>query len=598
MDITHITSLLGGVALFLYGMTIMGAGLEKVAGGKMQSVLQRLTSSTLKGVLFGTLITGVIQSSAGTVVICIGLVNSGIMTLTQSVGVIMGANIGTTVTGQLIRLSDISGDSLLLTLIQPKTFAPVVAFCGMILYVFCRAAKKKNIGQILLGFGILFTGMSLMDTGVTPLKESAAFQQLFVSMSNPILGLLVGLVATVVIQSSSASVGILQALSSTGLVTFGSAIPILMGAHIGTAFTPLLTVGGSSKDGKRAAFIHLYFNIIGSLVLLVGIYAIKYTVGFPMWDDVMNKGAIANVHTLSSVIAMILFLPFAGVLTKLSRMTIRDNEEESQELSMPVLDERLYNSPAVALQQAKSAVVKMSSRADRNLSLAAPLLVTYDVDTVARVNVRENLIDRMEVTITNYLIKLADCELTDEESHTVSELLNFVTEYERIGDYAVNLTESAGELSDKEVHFSEQARREVMLLSSAVEEVVGLANRAFAEGDAHAAASVEPLEETIDDLCETLRSQHISRLKDGVCQIDTGVVFLDVLNNMERIADHCSNIAARLIGMESGDELDAHKLKRILHETTGGDYGSQLAEYRHKYLDALNGLKEPLTLPQ
>ena len=264
MDITHITSLLGGVALFLYGMSIMGAGLEKLAGGKMQGVLQKLTSSTIKGVIFGTLITGVIQSSAGTVVICVGLVNSGIMTLTQSVGVIMGANIGTTVTGQLIRMADISGDSLWLTLIQPKTFAPVVAFIGCIFYVFLRNAKKKNIGQIMLGFGILFTGMSLMDTGVAPLRESAVFQNLFVTMTNPILGVLVGVVVTVIIQSSSASVGILQALSSTGLVTFSSAIPIILGAHIGTAFTPLLTIGGSSKDGKRAALIHLYFNVIGS----------------------------------------------------------------------------------------------------------------------------------------------------------------------------------------------------------------------------------------------------------------------------------------------------------------------------------------------
>ena len=380
MDITHITSLLGGIALFLYGMSIMGAGLEKLAGGKMQGVLQKLTSSTIKGVIFGTLITGVIQSSAGTVVICVGLVNSGIMTLTQSVGVIMGANIGTTVTGQLIRMADISGDSLWLTLMQPKTFAPVVAFIGCIFYVFLRNAKKKNIGQIMLGFGILFTGMSLMDTGVSPLRESAAFQNLFVTMTNPILGVLVGLVVTVLIQSSSASVGILQALSSTGLVTFSSAIPIILGAHIGTAFTPLLTIGGSSKDGKRAALIHLYFNVIGSIVLLALIYAVQFTFGIPMWHDVMNKSSIANIHTLSSVCAMLLFLPCSGVLSKLAMLTVPDNAEEAQELSMPVLDERLFKSPAVALQQAKNAVVKMSRRAARNVNLAAPLLLKMDLD--------------------------------------------------------------------------------------------------------------------------------------------------------------------------------------------------------------------------
>lgn len=584
MDITHITSLLGGIALFLYGMSIMGAGLEKLAGGKMQSVLQKLTSSTLKGVLLGTLITAVIQSSAGTVVICVGLVNSGIMTLTQSVGVIMGANIGTTVTGQLIRLADISGDSLLLTLIQPKTFAPVVAFIGCIFYVFLKNAKKKNIGQIMLGFGILFTGMSLMDTGVSPLKESALFQNLFVSMSNPVLGLLVGLAATVVIQSSSASVGILQALSSTGLVTFGSAIPIILGTHIGTAFTPLLTIGGSSKDGKRAALVHLYFNVIGSVVVLVLIYAFKLVFGISMWDDVLNKGAIANIHTLSSVFAMVLFIPFSGVLSRLAMMTVRDSEEEAQELTMPVLDERLYKSPSVALQQAKNAVVKMSHRAARNVNLAVPLLIEMNEETVSAINVRENLIDRMEVAITNYLIKLADQELGDDESHMATELLNFVTEYERIGDYAVNLMEKAQELNEKDVTFSDGAQKELKLLMGALTQILDLTDEAFSNDNLHAAMRVEPLEETIDVMCERLRNQHIGRLKDGVCAIDTGVVFLDVLNNIERISDHCSNIAARLIGMEEGEELDPHTLKKMMHHSPTGEYVQDFENYRREYL--------------
>lgn len=591
MDITHITSLLGGIALFLYGMSIMGAGLEKLAGGKMQSILQKLTSSTLKGVLLGTLITAVIQSSAGTVVICVGLVNSGIMTLTQSVGVIMGANIGTTVTGQLIRLADISGDSLLLTLVQPKTFAPVVAFVGCIFYVFLKSAKKKNIGQIMLGFGILFTGMSLMDTGVTPLKESELFQNLFVNMSNPLLGLLVGLVATVAIQSSSASVGILQALSSTGLVTFGSAIPIILGTHIGTAFTPLLTIGGSSKDGKRAALIHLYFNVIGSIVVMALIYAAQLLIGLPMWDDVLNKGAIANIHTLSSVFAMVLFIPFSGVLSKLAVMTVPDSAEEAQELTMPVLDERLYKSPSVALQQAKNAVVKMSHRAARNVNLALPLLIEMDEDTVSAINVRENLIDRMEVAITNYLIKMTDQELGDDESHMATELLNFVTEYERIGDYAVNLMEKAQELNEKEVTFSESAQKELKLLMAALQQILELTDEAFSNDNAHAAARVEPLEETIDLMCERLRNQHIARLKEGVCAIDTGVVFLDALNNIERISDHCSNIAARLIGMEEGEELDPHTLKKMMHHSPTGEYVQDFENYRKQYLLPLETLE-------
>ena len=591
MDITHITSLLGGIALFLYGMSIMGAGLEKLAGGKMQGVLQKLTSSTIKGVIFGTLITGVIQSSAGTVVICVGLVNSGIMTLTQSVGVIMGANIGTTVTGQLIRMADISGDSLWLTLIQPKTFAPVVAFIGCIFYVFLRNAKKKNIGQIMLGFGILFTGMSLMDSGVSPLRESAAFQDLFVSMTNPILGILVGVVATVIIQSSSASVGILQALSSTGLVTFGSAIPIILGAHIGTAFTPLLTIGGSSKDGKRTALIHLYFNIIGSVVLLAAIYAVRYTIGIPVWNDVMNKSSIANIHTLSSVVAMILFLPFSRVLSRLAVLTVPDSAEEAQELSMPVLDERLFKSPAVALQQAKNAVVKMSRRAARNVNLAAPLLIKMDEDVVSAVNVRENLIDRMEVEVSNYLIKMTDQELGDDESHAVTELLNFVTEYERIGDYAVNIMEKSEELYEKEASFSDHAKEQLKLLTNAMERILDLTNDAFENDDLTLARQVEPLEEVIDIMVEKLRDQHIKRLKDGICSIDTGVVFLDVLNNAERISDHCSNIAARLVGMSEGDDYDSHTLKSLMHHNPTKDYSLHYEQCCKEYLVPLEAME-------
>ena len=591
MDITHITSLLGGIALFLYGMSIMGAGLEKLAGGKLQGVLQKLTSSTIKGVIFGTLITGVIQSSAGTVVICVGLVNSGIMTLTQSVGVIMGANIGTTVTGQLIRMADISGDSLWLTLIQPKTFAPVVAFIGCIFYVFLRNAKKKNIGQIMLGFGILFTGMSLMDSGVSPLRESAAFQDLFVSMTNPILGILVGVVATVIIQSSSASVGILQALSSTGLVTFGSAIPIILGAHIGTAFTPLLTIGGSSKDGKRTALIHLYFNIIGSVVLLAAIYAVRYTIGIPVWNDVMNKSSIANIHTLSSVAAMILFLPFSRVLSRLAVLTVPDSAEEAQELRMPVLDERLFKSPAVALQQAKNAVVKMSRRAARNVNLAAPLLIKMDEDVVSAINVRENLIDRMEVEVSNYLIKMTDQELGDDESHAVTELLNFVTEYERIGDYAVNIMEKSEELYEKEASFSDHAKEQLKLLTGAMERILDLTNDAFENDDLTLARQVEPLEEVIDIMVEKLRDQHIKRLKHGICSIDTGVVFLDVLNNAERISDHCSNIAARLVGMSEGDDYDSHTLKSLMHHNPTKDYSLHYEQCCKEYLVPLEAME-------
>ena len=582
---------MGGLAFFLFGMHIMSGSLEKIAGGKLEATLRKMTSNPFKSLMLGAGITIAIQSSSAMTVMLVGLVNSGIMTLTQSVGVIMGANIGTTVTGQLIRMADISGDSLWLTLMQPKTFAPVVAFIGCIFYVFLRNVKKKNIGQIMLGFGILFTGMSLMDTGVSPLRESAAFQNLFVTMTNPILGVLVGLVVTVLIQSSSASVGILQALSSTGLVTFSSAIPIILGAHIGTAFTPLLTIGGSSKDGKRAALIHLYFNVIGSIVLLALIYAVQFTFGIPMWHDVMNKSSIANIHTLSSVCAMLLFLPCSGVLSKLAMLTVPDSAEEAQELSMPVLDERLFKSPAVALQQAKNAVVKMSRRAARNVNLAAPLLLKMDEDTVSAIKVRENLIDRMEVAISNYLIKMTDQELGDDESHAVTELLNFVTEFERIGDYAVNIMEKAEELNEKEASFSESAQKELVLLEKAVERILAVTGEAFEGDDIQKAMQVEPLEEVIDVMVERLRDQHIRRLKDGVCSIDTGVVFLDVLNNVERISDHCSNVAVRMIGMEGGEDYDSHTLKSIMHHNPTKDYMLEYEECRKAYLVPLEEME-------
>ena len=573
--------LAGGVALFLYGMTIMGAGLEKVAGGKMQSILQKLTSSTIRGILLGTFITGIIQSSAGTIVIVIGLVNSGIMALPQAVGVIMGANIGTTVTGQLIRLADISGDSLLLTIIQPKTFSPVVAFVGMILYVFYKAPKKRNMGQIMMGFGILFTGMFQMESAVAGLRESELFVNLFTKLQNPVLGLLAGLAVTVAIQSSSASVGILQALSSTGVVTWGNAFPIILGTHIGTTFTPMVAAVGASKGAKRSAVIHLYFNLISSVVFLAGIYLIKCTIGVPFWNEILNKGSIANIHTMTSVIAMLFFLPCSGVLSKLAMMTVPNSAEEAQELSMPVLDERLFKSPAVALQQAKNAVVKMSRRAARNVGLATPLLLKMDEDVVSAIDVRENLIDRMEVDISNYLIKLADQELGDAESHEVTELLNFVTECERIGDYAVNIKEKAQELTDKEVTFSEKAQQELKLLDNALEKILTLTTDAFEFDDARTASQVEPLEQVIDDLKEEMRTRHIHRMQQGSCGIEAGFIWSDLLTNLERVSDHCSNIACCMI--EGADHnLHRHEVLQSIRGS-GEIFDREYSSYRQKY---------------
>ncbi len=586
MTIFNVINLAGGIALFLYGMSIMGTGLEKLAGGKMEAVLQRLTSSVWKAVLLGAILTGLIQSSAGTTVICIGLVNSGIFTLSQAIGVIMGANIGTTVTGQLIRLSDISGSGWVLTMLKPSTFSPIVAFVGAVLFVFMKSPKKRNIGQICMGFGILFTGLFTMENAVAPLKDSPLFVQLFTQLQNPVLGVLAGALVTVAIQSSSASVGILQALSSTGVVTWGSAIPIILGQNIGTCSTPLIASMGASTAAKRSAIVHLYFNVIGTAVFLAGVYGLKAAGLFPFWNDVMTKGDIANFHTLFNVVVTLMFMPFTKALAWLAERTIPEKEGEGADLSMPVLDQLLLQSPAVALQQAKNAVEKMASRTRTNFDKTVGLFTKFDAEVAASVAHREELLDKMEVSITDYLIRISDQELTESESHAVSELLKFVGEYERIGDYTVNLMDCARQLSEQGWGFSSTARKQAALLFEAVGEVQRVAGEAFTQADAALAAQVEPLEETVDRMCDLMREEHITRLKAGECGIEPGLLFLDVLTNTERISDHCSNIAARLIGDET-DDPDMHARKHSLLAGKDAAFNARLATYEQKYLAPL-----------
>lgn len=585
MTIFNVINLAGGIALFLYGMSIMGAGLEKLAGGKLEGVLQRLTRSVPRAVLLGAVITGLIQSSAGTTVICVGLVNSGIFTLPQAIGVIMGANIGTTVTGQLIRLSDISGGGWLLTMLKPSTFSPLVAFAGAILFVFFKAPKKRNIGQIMMGFGILFTGMFTMEAAVAPLKDSPFFIQLFSSLQNPILGVLAGALVTVAIQSSSASVGILQALSTTGAITWGSAIPIILGQNIGTCSTPLIASIGASTGAKRSAIVHLYFNVIGTTVFLIGVYGLKAVGLFPFWDQVMNKGDIANFHTLFNVLVTLMFMPFTRLLAWLAEKTIPERAEDAQDLSLPVLDERLFTSPAVALQQARAAVEKMASRAATNFGKAFGQLDHYSDEVTQNIQTREDLLDKMEVSISGYLVKIGDRELTENENRQITELLKLIGEYERIGDYSINILECAQRVQDRELHFSAAAQKELEVLCQAVTEILQLTGSAFSSADLIKAEQVEPLEETVDQLCYAMRERHILRLKSGCCELEAGIVFLDILTNAERVSDHCSNIAGRLVGNEL--DVDAHARKQALHAGGNPEYNRLLDSFRQKYLSAL-----------
>ena len=555
MDITHITSLLGGIALFLYGMSIMGAGLEKLAGGKMQGVLQKLTSSTLKGVIFGTLITGVIQSSAGTVVICVGLVNSGIMTLTQSVGVIMGANIGTTVTGQLIRMADISGDSLWLTLIQPKTFAPVVAFIGCIFYVFLRSAKRKNIGQIMLGFGILFTGMSLMDTGVAPLRESAVFQNLFVTMTNPVLGILVGVVVTVIIQSSSASVGILQALASTGQVSYAAAVPIIMGQNIGTCVTALISCVGTNKNAKRAAVVHLMFNVIGVAVLLTVFCIVKAIFAPVLLNKAASMAGIAVAHSVFNILCTAILLPCGDLLEKLAIRLVPDKAHAADKTVE--LDQRLLTTPAVALERCRVVTCEMAEVAVRALQNALRSFDHYTEALASSIREDESRCDHYEDVLGTYLVKLSAQKLGEQESEESAELLKAIGDFERISDHAVNVLESAEELREKGLAFSDEAKRELSVLSAAVNDILMRALDAFRQQDMTAARQVEPLEQVIDDLKEQLRTRHILRMQQGQCSIEAGFVWSDLLTDLERTSDHCSNIAGCVIDAAHHD-LNMH----------------------------------------
>ncbi|MDL2254374.1 Na/Pi cotransporter family protein [Ruminococcaceae bacterium OttesenSCG-928-I18] len=592
MSFFDFVALAGGLALFLYGMTIMGNGLEKVAGGRTESILQKLTSSTFKGVAFGAVVTALIQSSSGTTVIIIGLVNSGIMQLQQAVGVIMGANIGTTVTAQLLRLTDITGENFFMRLLKPSTLAPAIAFVGMLFFVFMKSAKKKNIGQILLGFGILFTGMFAMEGAVLPLRDSPLFIQLFSGLSNPLLGVLAGALVTAVIQSSSASVGILQALTVTGAVTWGSAIPIILGQNIGTCATGLIASIGASRAAKRVAYCHLYFNILGSALFIAIIYTIKALIGIPGWDDPVGKGGVANFHTLFNVAATLVFLPFAKLLVRLSEMTVRDKPgDDHPELEATLLDERLYTSPSVAIAQARKAVEQMANIGRMIQKDAVSVLVKYDKESFDLAQQREDVIDKLDVSITNYLVDMNELDLSEYESREVTTLLTFVTEYERIGDYAINVVERGGEVFDKEIRFSEDAQRELNVLNDAVGEIFDLSTQAFVHSDTDVAARVEPLEETIDSICETLRERHIDRLKNGQCYIEAGIVFLEVLTDYERISDHCSNIAARLLSLEA-EVMDPHELRRNLHSGGEPRYNEMAQQYRKKYFALLDDAKE------
>ena len=593
MDFFSIVNLAGGLALFLYGMSALGSGLERLSGGRLEKTLEKMTSNTIKGVLLGALVTGAIQSSSATTVIVVGLVNAGILKLRQAIGVIMGANIGTTVTAQILRLSDLSSDSFFIQFLKPTTLAPLAAIAGIILVMGSKKARQREAGQILLGFGILFTGMFTMESAVRPLSEMPQFAEIFAALSNPILGVLVGAVVTAIIQSSSASIGILQALSSTGIITFSSAFPIIMGQNIGTCITPILASIGANKNAKRSACVHLSFNVIGTAVFLVVTYAIQYTIGFPFWDDAISRGGIANFHTLFNVVTTILFLPFVGLLEKLANTIIKSDQRElKQDAITSNLDERFLLSPGLAIQQSRETVLAMADLAQSNFGECSKLLGNFDPKVAERVKDNENIIDKLEDRLGNYLLRLSEKELSEPENREISELLQVISEFERIGDYSVNMMEQAQYLYENNIKLSDKAHSELDIISQAVAEIIGLAVRCFGQSDLKSATSIEPLEETIDAMIDLLKFRHIDRLKLGKCTVDAGVAFLETLTNMERISDHCSNVAVYVMGHEGNhmQGLDRHEYIRLMHSGQNQAYTEKFQEYSAKYLDTVKNL--------
>ena len=544
MSIFDVLSLIGGLCLFLFGMNIMGSALERSAGSRLELILAKLTTGKMAGLLTGLAVTGVIQSSSATTVMVVGFVNSGLMSLRQAINVIMGANIGTTVTAWILSLGGIEGSSLLLQLLKPSSFSPILALIGIILYMFTKSSRKKDIGTILLGFATLMYGMERMTDAVSGLADVPQFQQLFLMFENPILGVLAGAVLTAIIQSSSASVGILQVLSATGQVTLGAAVPIIMGQNIGTCVTAILSSFGTNKNARRAALVHLSFNVIGTLVWLSAFAAADALFAPALFDGAATHASIATAHSLFNIACTCLLLPLSALLEKLAYKLVPETEDSSK---ITMLDERLLATPVIALERSRTLATEMAQSAVLALTEALECLFRYSPEKTAHIRELENFTDRCEDEIGNYLVKLSAMQISDEHSTESAALLKSIGDLERIADHALNLAESAEEMAQKKITLTENATKELENFCDAVQVILDLSLRAFAKNDLIAAATVEPLEEVIDKLKEKCRSSHIKRLQRGECTIEAGFVWSDILTNLERTSDHCSNIALSVL---------------------------------------------------
>jgi len=578
MDIFNVLTLIGGLCLFLFGMNVMGEALERRAGGKLKAVLGKLTQNKAAGFLTGLGVTSIIQSSSATTVMVVGFVNSGLITLRQAISVIMGANVGTTVTAWILSLGGIESDNLFVQLLKPTSFTPVLAVIGVVLYMFCKDNKKNDTGMILLGFATLMFGMDTMSGAVEGLKDVPEFAELFVLFTNPVLGVLAGAILTAIIQSSSASVGILQALSVTGKVTFGSAIPIIMGQNIGTCITALLSSVGTNKNAKRAALVHLSFNVVGTVIWLTVFCIVKSIIHIPLLEESATHVGIAIAHSAFNVLCTILLLPMGGLLEKLAIKLIPDTKKPEKNAE---LDERLLATPPIALKQCTIVTGEMAKISVEALKKGISMLKNFDETLGEEVRHLENRSDHYEDILNSYLVKLSSHQVSEQDSLEAAKLLKMIGDFERISDHSVNLVESAEEMNTKNIRFTEEAAKEINVLTAAVEEILDLTFTAYINNDLTAAAKVEPLEQVIDGLKEKMRTRHILRLQQGECSIVAGFVWSDLLNNLERTSDHCSNIAGCIIE-SANNEMNSHESHRDIR-SNDADYWDEYKNYLEKY---------------
>lgn len=599
MDIFSIISLLGCLAMFLYGMEIMGDGLKNSSGDALKHFLEKVTHSAWMGVLTGTLVTAVIQSSTATIVLTVGLIGAGILNLRQAVSIVLGANIGTTVTAQIIRLMDLeSSGNFFLEFCKPSTLAPLAMIIGVILIMFIKRGNSKSSGQILMGFGILFMGLLGMTAAVEPLSKSPAFLDILATVANkPVLGILTGLVFTVIVQSSSAMVGMLQALSSTGTMTFNLIYPVIMGINLGTCVTTAIVCSiGTSKDAKRTGISHIIFNCVGTVVFMIAMTLLHRFGAFTgLWAKVVDSGDIANFQTIFNLVTAILLLPFINLLVKISRIIIKsdaDEMEQERELTgLGTLDEKLFISPAIALSQASRGISRMGELAEKNLSRAFKQILEYSAERTDKIEVYEDRIDSYTDMAENYLIRLSPLIESPENNRELNLLLQTVTDFERIGDYACNIDKLGARLASDDIGFSEDAIREMEVVRNAIQEITHTTVEAFKTGNISLARKVEPLEEVIDDLVALLKDRHIQRLKSGICKVGAGLVFMELLTNAGRAADQCSSIAVFLVGRDDEAILDNHhEYLRELHKGTDKLYADEMEIKRREYLLPLQEL--------